>query len=223
MDNLQAEIDKVNELENKYTDFHKKYLINGYYGDIAQRADQGCAGAQFIAFQMGSGKAYYKRYSDASNYCKESAAQGNALAQCFLGDYYFEQDTVKAVKEAFKWYMKSAKQGNVVAQIKVAECYYHGKGVEKDHHKAMEWMGRASKPKLDLPQNTLENHNATLIQENIDLIENVKVLLKDKKKLINDNTKLINDIESKKEQSKKEQPKKEQSKLKNWFKKLKGK
>ena len=234
-DKLQAQIEAVNELEDKYKDFYEKYLITRYYCEIETRAIRGCADAQFIAFQMGSGKAHYKKYSNAFDFCQSSAKQGNALAQYFLGDSYFKRGEFK---EAFKWYKKSAKQNNVLAQIKVAECYYDGKGVEKSWNRATEWMSRASKPKLDLPQNTLENDNTILMLENRDLIETVKGLqttvkglqttvkglLKDKRELIENNTKLINDIEQpKKEQPKKEQSKKEQSKLKNWFKKLKGK
>ena len=190
-DKLQAEIDKVNELEDKYKDFYEKYLITPYYWVIEKRAIRGCADAQFIAFQMGSGKAHYEKYSYAFDFCQSSAKQGNALAQYFLGDSYFKRGEFK---EGFKWYMKSATQNNVLAQIKVAECYYDGKGVERNWNKSTEWMSRASKPKLDLPQNTLQNDNTILILENRDLIETVKGLkglqttvkglLKDKRELI---------------------------------------
>ena len=217
MDKLQAEIDKVNELEDKYTDFHKKYLINGYNKVIGDRADKGCANAEYTLCQIKYRRNNFGEGCTWSPYrlAESSAKQGNAFAQCFWGNYCFEEGKVE---EGFEWYMKSAKQGYIVAQIKVAECYYNGEGVEKNYDKAYEWLNISSRPQLDLTQNKLQNDNSTLILENRDLIETVKRLLQDKKKLINDNTKLINDIEPEKEQ-----PKKEQSKLKNWFKKLKGK
>jgi len=212
MNNLQAKIEAINELENKYKDFHKKYLINGYNETIEDRADKGCANAKYTLCQIKYCKNNFGEGWTRGTYnlAESSAKQGNAFAQCFLGNYCFEEGKVE---EGFEWYMKSAKQGYIVAQIKVAECYYNGEGVEEDYNKAYEWLNISSRPQLDLTQNTLQNDNSTLILENRDLIETVKGLLQDKKKLINDNTKLINDIESKKEQSK----------LKNWFKKLKGK
>ena len=213
MDKLQAEIDKVNELEDKYADFHKKYLITGSFEDIEDQAKEGCAKAQYVLSQ--SGKLGKHSAHESLCYGLDSANQGNTFAQCYIGDRYFRDGEVK---DGLRWYMKSAKQGYIVAQIKVAECYYNGEGVEKNYDKAYEWLNISSRPQLDLTQNKLQNDNSTLILENRDLIETVKGLLQDKKKLINDNTKLINDIEPEKEQ-----PKKEQSKLKNWFKKLKGK
>ena len=102
-------------------------------------------------------------------------------------------------RQAFLWWKKSAKQGNTDAQFKVAECYSTGTGVKEDYEKALAWLKLASKPKLDLAQNTLENDNSTLIQENRELIETVKGLIKDKKKLMEDNTKLMKGKENENE------------------------
>ena len=174
MDKLQAEIDKVNELDYKYKDFHKKYLIAGSFKDIEDQADQECAKSQYVLSQFYNSKKLGK-HSDHESFCYglDSANQGNAFAQCYIGDRYFMDGEVK---DGLRWYMKSAKQGNVSAQIKVAECYYTGKGVAKCKQKALAWLKLASKPKLDLAQNTLENDNSTLILENRDLIDTVKRL-----------------------------------------------
>ena len=228
MDNLQEEIDKENELEDKYTKLFKKYVQVTSIQELQDEEQYVCPNATYTLCRMHSVGAFGLPKSDARLYdlCRESAESGNALAQYLYANLCFNDKLEECEnlpeaghKEiAFHWWEKSAKQGYLEAQIKVADCYLAGIGVAKCEQKALEWYLKSSKPKLDLAQNTLENDNSTLIQDNRELIDTVKRLLKDKRELIETNTKLMNDIEPKKEQ-----PKKEQSKLKNWFKKLKGK
>jgi len=76
---------------------------------------------------------------------QESAAQGNARAQCNLGFMYANghgvlQDHVRAVE----WYRKAANQGNARAQCNLGGMYANGHGVLQDHVRAVEWYRKAA-------------------------------------------------------------------------------
>ena len=71
---------------------------------------------------------------------EESAQQGDADAQYYLGRMYVkgrsvQQDDVKA----FEWFEKSAQQGHVFAQYNLGAMYDEGRGVQQDDVKAFEW------------------------------------------------------------------------------------
>lgn len=55
---------------------------------------------------------------------RKAAEQGDAEAQCILGDYYYYGRGVnKDYAEAVKWYRKAAEQGNEEAQSRLGNCY----------------------------------------------------------------------------------------------------
>ena len=72
---------------------------------------------------------------------ENKASQGDAQAQCILGDlcadygntHYFD------VEKAFYWYTKAAEQGHTRAQWQLGASYGQGIGVEKDEAKAEYW------------------------------------------------------------------------------------
>lgn len=74
-------------------------------------------------------------------YVRESAENGDILAQYELGKFY---DCCGAYNKAFKWLKSAAEQGHLDAQCKVAECYANGDGVEKDEIMAFEWYMKAA-------------------------------------------------------------------------------
>ncbi len=77
-----------------------------------------------------------------------SVKQGNAEAQCNLGNCYYNGTGVEQdFKEAVKWYQKSAEQGNAEAQNCLGDCYYHGKGVEQDYKEAVKWYRKSAEQK----------------------------------------------------------------------------
>jgi hypothetical protein len=201
MDKLQAEIDKVNKLEDKYTKLFKKYGQVKSIQELQDEEQYGCPNATYTLCRIHSVGAFGLPKCNLREYdlCRESAESGNALAQYLYGTLCFKDKLEECenlpeagYKEiAFHWWEKSAKQGYTCAQIRVAECYLAGIGVAQCEQKALEWYLTSSKPKLDLTQNTLENDNTILIQENRDLIDTVKGLLKDKRELIETNTKLM--------------------------------
>jgi len=66
-----------------------------------------------------------------------AAEQGNASAQCELGDCYsIGKGVAKDEVEAVKWYLKAAEQGSVRAHSILGYCYANGKGVAKDEVEA---------------------------------------------------------------------------------------
>lgn len=80
-----------------------------------------------------------------AQYWSEKAEQGDAIAQCRLGECYFDGiGFMQDYDKAFDWYEKSAKQGNADAQNSLAECYLNGVGVEQDYTKAIEWFTKAA-------------------------------------------------------------------------------
>ncbi|MEG1669098.1 tetratricopeptide repeat protein [Chryseobacterium sp.] len=74
-----------------------------------------------------------------------AAEQGDAIAQCQLGDMYRDGNGVtQDYVEAVKWYTKSAEQGNADAQNRVGCRYYNGNGVTQDYVEAAKWFVKAA-------------------------------------------------------------------------------
>lgn len=91
-----------------------------------------------VAFQSG-------RYSEAFSLLRHPAEEGNAEAQCILGNMYqlalgVEYDGLAAVQ----WYERAAEQGYGVASNNLAEIYRMGQcGVTADMAVAERWYHRA--------------------------------------------------------------------------------
>lgn len=76
---------------------------------------------------------------------KNSAQQGNAKAQSFLGFLYDKGEGVpQDYAEAVKWYRLAAQQGSVAGQMKLGLMYFYGQGVPQDHVKAHLWLNLAA-------------------------------------------------------------------------------
>ena len=76
---------------------------------------------------------------------RETAEQGNATAQLYLGNLYFSgEDVEENYEEAFEWFKKAAEQGDADAQYSLAICYAHGLGTEGNGEKAFEWYKKAA-------------------------------------------------------------------------------
>jgi hypothetical protein len=73
------------------------------------------------------------------------AEEGDAIAQCRLGDHYYSGHGVsKDLVQAVKWYTKAAEQGNAQAQFSLGLCHYNGDGIPKDMSQAVKWYKRAA-------------------------------------------------------------------------------
>ncbi len=85
------------------------------------------------------------RYPQALTLFRESAAQGNALAQNYLGLMYMNGHGVPTdYAQALSWYNKAAAQGNFSGECNLGIMYERGLGVPKDKVTAYMWYTLAT-------------------------------------------------------------------------------
>jgi len=104
------------------------------------------------------GKAAEKRkdYSEAMEWLRKAADQGNTDAQVRIGVHYVRGLGVpKDYGEAMRWYRKAADQGNALAQYNIGELYENGLGVPKDYGEAMQWYRKAADQGNAVAQNNI--------------------------------------------------------------------
>jgi TPR repeat protein len=82
-----------------------------------------------------------KDYTDALNYYRQAASQGDAGGQNGIGTlYYFGRGGVpQDYSQALKWFQLSAAQGNQEAQNSIGNIYDNGYGVPVNYPEAMKW------------------------------------------------------------------------------------
>jgi TPR repeat protein len=89
---------------------------------------------------------------------KAKAEHGDALAQCNLGNCYYEGIGVaKDYVQAVSWYRKAAEQGDARAQNNLGVCYDHGEGVAQDFVQAVSWFRKAVEQEYVMAQVNLGN------------------------------------------------------------------
>ena len=88
----------------------------------------------------------------AEKYIADEAAAGNAAAQEQLG--LIAQRGQKYGDAAY-WFEKAARQGERNSQNNLGLLYYQGRGVPKDHRKAVIWMSKAAQQNLPQAQTSL--------------------------------------------------------------------
>ena len=82
---------------------------------------------------------------DKRSRTRELAEQGDAEAQCQLGDWYYWGIYVpKDVALMIEWYSKASEQGNAEAQFALGEMDDGGEGVPQDNVLAMRWYRKAA-------------------------------------------------------------------------------
>jgi len=91
-------------------------------------------------------KAYERgAYVTALRIFRQSADQGDANAQLYLGFMYGKGEAVtQDYKEAVKWYRKAADQGVDRAQYNLGVMYDNGQGVTQDYAAAVRWYRMAA-------------------------------------------------------------------------------
>ncbi len=99
-----------------------------------------------ISKLKGSSKTFYSencpKYLD---FWQQSAAQGQAIAQSFLGVCYsYGKGIAKDETQAVAWYRKAAEQGYAPAQANLGVMYRDGKGIAKDETQALTWLRKAA-------------------------------------------------------------------------------
>ena len=86
-----------------------------------------------------------KDYTEAMNWYRRAADQGNANGQLGVGTMYLSgQGVQKNETEASKWFRKAADHGNAKAQNNRGAMYAMGKGVERDVVQAYVWFELAA-------------------------------------------------------------------------------
>ncbi len=84
-------------------------------------------------------------YAAAERVFATLAADGEAVAQAFLGEMYLRgQGVGRDEAEAARLFRLAAEQGHPGAQFRLARLYWHGRGVEQDNARAVSWMRRAA-------------------------------------------------------------------------------
>jgi len=107
-----------------------------------------CIAYSFLSFAnaFDNGLSAYNagKFSDAANYFKQAADQGDAGAQYNLGLMYNDgQGVTSNRKEAAKWFQKAAEQGFAKAQDILGLMYSNGKVVPRDYILAYMWFNLA--------------------------------------------------------------------------------
>ena len=84
-------------------------------------------------------------YATVLKIIRPLAAKGEAWAQHFLGDSYYDgQGVVQDYAEAVKWYRLAAEQGLAMAQSNLGLMYAQGQGVPMDTVRAHMWFNLAA-------------------------------------------------------------------------------
>jgi len=82
---------------------------------------------------------------------RKAAEQGDAYAQCSLGECYYYGDGVpQDFIEAEKWYRMSAEQRYVGAHYRLGDFYFFGNGVAQDLGESLEWYRKAARQGYDM-------------------------------------------------------------------------
>ena len=87
------------------------------------------------------------------------AEQGDPLAECQVGYFYYEGlGVAKDMEKAFYWTQRAAKHGDRDGQYNLAEFYENGTGTERDMEKAKFWYKQAALQKHDLAEKKCLEH-----------------------------------------------------------------
>jgi TPR repeat protein len=123
--------------QNNPSDANKRAVTNGVSG-----ASAGCHPPVFTEQEL--------------SVLKWQASNGNAKAQCILGDSYDKgQGVPKDDTLAVLWWRKAAEQGLADAQDNLGYSYDYGQGVPKDKMLAVLWWRKAAEQGLADAQNNL--------------------------------------------------------------------
>lgn len=116
--------------------------------ELYQAATRGDADAQIrlgIEYASGIRDGGAKDNSQAVYWYQQAAKQGNAAAQLYLGEMYYEGRGVQQDdSQAAYWIQQAAKQGHFIAQLKLGSMYFDGRGVSRDDCQALHWYQQSA-------------------------------------------------------------------------------
>ncbi len=90
-----------------------------------------------------------KNMGEALSYLKMAAQQGQALASCHLGNWYYNASCSAGFskgkkKKVFNLWCAAAEQGVAEAQRNLGCAYYEGYGVQENYEEAIRWWEKAA-------------------------------------------------------------------------------
>lgn len=115
--------------------------------EISETADKDTNSEEEAAQLRQAGRDAFKKkdYATAVKYYQQAADLGDAEAQFYLANRYYNGQGVAEDKEqAFYWYEKAARQGNTDAQTCLGLSYLNGEGVTKNEDKGIYWLNLAA-------------------------------------------------------------------------------
>jgi hypothetical protein len=108
---------------------------------------------------------HFERIREEANQYRKEAEQGDAAAQCALGQMYsegrVEEEDEEADELAVYWFRKAAEQGDETGQFLLGQMYSEGRGVEEEDEEADElavyWFRKAAEQGYDYAEEMLED------------------------------------------------------------------
>lgn len=112
---------------------------------LLKDAEQGDSESQLLLAIDYSLSGEPEKLEDALIWFLESATQGNAVAQKYVGDcFYFGAGVEEDENEAFKWYERSAQSGYSKGEIAVGDVYFGGYCVDYNREEAFKWYQKSA-------------------------------------------------------------------------------
>ncbi len=101
-------------------------------------------------FKNGAEAYEHGEYSEALQWFRKAAEQGDDVAQYNLGTMYYNGDGVpQDYGEAVQWFRKAAEQGDDLAQFSLGTMYQDGLGLLQDYVSAYTWFNFAAAQGLE--------------------------------------------------------------------------
>ncbi len=112
---------------------------------LTESADSGFAPAQYLLGKLLSqGEVIPKDLERAIDYLERAAGQGNPYAAYLAGKMLLTEEDIKDILRAIKNFEIAAENGNDYAEYQLGKLYLYGREVDRDYHKAMEYLQSAA-------------------------------------------------------------------------------
>ncbi len=112
---------------------------------LTESADSGFAPAQYLLGKLLSqGEVIPKDLERAIDYLERAAGQGNPYAAYLAGKMLLTEEDIKDILRAIKNFEIAVENGNDYAEYQLGKLYLYGREVDRDYHKAMEYLQSAA-------------------------------------------------------------------------------
>ena len=112
---------------------------------LTESADSGFAPAQYLLGKLLSqGEVIPKDLVRAIDYLERAAGQDNPYAAYLAGKLLLTEEDIKDILRAIKNFEIAAENGNDYAEYQLGKLYLYGREIDRDYHKAMEYLQSAA-------------------------------------------------------------------------------